>query len=721
MAASDLQDRLDSLGAGETLKLEPAGREFQGPLTIRNPVILEGQGGTVWCPRGPVLIVESAGVELHNINLEVTANEAGLDGETACALRVAPNLSITLENVSVRGTVFGLDTEEGEWRYPRAIPLGSMKPGQAHEFKAKLVVPVPCRLVSKIDGLVVEPGQVKGGPVEITLKLAALPPGTRVRGEIWLKTALLTRRIAVNGNVLKTEAEAPVAPPPPVLYEQHGGPAPSGQSQAPQTVPVLAEPAEDLGPEPTPPTSRPIGTVPLAPAIRVVSKLDDGQFQSLTEALQGAATGTRIYVKPGLYKESVVLTKRVEIIGDGALADIIIEGKDGPCLEMRADYAVVRGLTMRGRTGKGGRPCPAVAVGQGQLLLESCDLASDSLAAVAVRGAKADPVLRHCRIHDGQAAGLLFSDGAEGVVEDCEIFANGLAGVEIRDGANPSLRRCKIHDGKQAGVLVHDNGRGVLEDCELFGNTLSGVEISKGGDPLLRRCKIHDGKYPGMFVTNDGRGTAEECDIFGNALTGVEIRMGGRPTLRHCRLRDGKQGGLLFTAKALGTIEDCDIGSHPLAGVTIRQGSAPTLRRCKIHHGQQAGILYLEKAKGAAEACEVFLNGWAGVAILHEAEPLLHRCQIREGKMAGLVVAAEGGGLVEECEIKGNAFVGVALGEGARAVLRRCRVNDNGDVAIWAYGKAAGEVEASNLTRNSRGPLDIARGCTVVFKGNKQE
>jgi F-box protein 11 len=723
MSGTDLQERLDRLAPGQTLTLEPAGREFQGPLVIRHPVVIEGQGGTIWAPRGPVLTIEADGVRLHNLNVEVTGNEAGLDGESACALRVAPHLAIKLDNVSVRGTVHGLSTEEGDWSYPRSLPLGSLKPGMSHEFKARLVLPVPCRLVSRIDGLTIEPGRANGGPVEITLTLAPLPAGTRVRGEIWLQTVLLTRRIAVSGNVLKTAVGA-AAVAGPLELESHIHPAPIDLTVPPSpraTHPAGVPAGTDKDPElaPTPTTSRPLGTVPLAPTVLVVSKLDDGTLRTLTEALHAAPTGARIHVRPGLYKESLVLSKRVEIVGDGARSDIILEGTDGPCLDMRADYAVVRGLTLHGRASPSGRPCPAVAVPQGQMVLEDCDISSDSQSGVSVRGTLADPVLRHCRIYDGRSAGVLFADQAEGMLEDCEVFGNALAGVEIRQGAKPTLRRCKIHDGQQAGVLVHDHGKGTLEDCEIFGNALAGVEVAGGGDPLLRRCKIHDGKYPGILVRGDGRGTVESCDIFGNALAGVEVREGGQPTLRSCRIHDGQQGGLLFTAKALGMVEDCDIGGHPLAGVTVRQGSAPTLRRCKVHHSRQAGILYVEKAKGLMEACDIFANGWAGVALLHDAEPLLRRCQVRDGELAGLVVAADAAGLIEDCEITGNAFVGVAISGGGKPVVRHCRIHDNGDVALWAYDKAGGQVKDCDLMGNTRGALDVAAGCSVDLKGNK--
>ena len=88
---------------------------------------------------------------------------------------------------------------------------------------------------------------------------------------------------------------------------------------------------------------------------------------------------------------------------------------------------------------------------------------------------------------------MLVHDQGLGTLEDNEITANTLSGVEIKTGGNPTLCRNNIHDGKQVGVFVQENGLGTLEDNEITANTLSGVEIKTGGNPTLWRNNIHEG------------------------------------------------------------------------------------------------------------------------------------------------------------------------------------------------------------------------------------
>lgn len=106
--------------------------------------------------------------------------------------------------------------------------------------------------------------------------------------------------------------------------------------------------------------------------------------------------------------------------------------------------------------------------------------------------------MRRCKIHDGQNGGISVHDQGKGVFEDCEIFANKLAGVLVKTGGNPLMRRCKIHDRQQVGIYVYERGKGIFENCETFANETYGLFIDNGADSVVwRRCKFRDGEKLG--------------------------------------------------------------------------------------------------------------------------------------------------------------------------------------------------------------------------------
>jgi F-box protein 11 len=314
------------------------------------------------------------------------------------------------------------------------------------------------------------------------------------------------------------------------------------------------------------------------PPTRIVDVLHRGDHTTLTEALEAAEPGDRILIRPGLYREGVVVDKPVEIIGDGEVGEVVIEANGKDAVLFQANLARIANLTLR-QTGGGDWYC--VDIAQGRLDLEGCDITSQGLACVGIHDG-ADPRLRRNRIHDGKSSGVFVHANGQGTLEDNEIFANALSGVEITEGSNPTLRRNRIYDGKQSGVFSYANGQGTLEDNDIFANAYAGVEIREGGNPIVRRNRIRDGKENGVLVQANGQGTLEDNDIFANAYAGVEIREGGNPTLRRNRVHDGKGSGVFVHTNGLGTLEDNEIYGNGNAGVTIEEGGNPTLRHNRI-------------------------------------------------------------------------------------------------------------------------------------------
>jgi parallel beta-helix repeat protein len=303
------------------------------------------------------------------------------------------------------------------------------------------------------------------------------------------------------------------------------------------------------------------------PPTRVVDALHRGDHATLTDALKAAEPGDRILIRPGLYKEGIVIEKPIEVIGDGELGEVVIEANGADTVLFRGNMARIANLTLR-QTGGGKWFC--IDIAQGRLDVEGCDITSQSLACVAIHDG-ADPRLRRNRIHDGKQGGVFVYENGLGTIEDNEIFGNAQSGVAIKEGGNPTLRRNRIHDGKQGGVYVNENGLGTLEDNEIFGNALAGVQISSGGNPTLRRNRIHDGKQSGVLVNENGQGTLENNEILANAQSGVRIQDGANPTLRRNLISENGYKAIWVSDGGQGLIEDNDLRGNTRGAWDISQ------------------------------------------------------------------------------------------------------------------------------------------------------
>jgi len=196
-----LQMQLDSLEDYATLQLRPSGGEYAGPIAIDRPLILDGQGATIWSLKGPVVSIESDRVSLCNLRIEVTGENSASSPSERSAIIVKSGEDLQLHNVEVRGTVMGIPAEEGDWNYPQALHLGQLAYGSEHDLLVRIVVPVPCQLISRIAGVDVQPNQLTPGAHEIRLQVDRLPQDTLIYGSIFLVSASLKRSITLSAKI----------------------------------------------------------------------------------------------------------------------------------------------------------------------------------------------------------------------------------------------------------------------------------------------------------------------------------------------------------------------------------------------------------------------------------------------------------------------------------------------------------------------------------------
>jgi hypothetical protein len=108
---------------------------------------------------------------------------------------------------------------------------------------------------------------------------------------------------------------------------------------------------------------------------------------------------------------------------------VIVQATGADVILFEAGMGTVRNLSLRQ---VGGGDWYGVAISQGRLFLEYCDITSLSMACIVIYG-----------------------------------------------NADPTVRRNRIHDSKEgSGVVVHENGRGTLEDNDIFGNAIAGITVS---------------------------------------------------------------------------------------------------------------------------------------------------------------------------------------------------------------------------------------------------
>lgn len=196
----DIQKAIDNAAAYGEVKL-PSG-EFEGPFRITKPCSVVGNATTLWAKEGPALSVESKGVSLTDLRIEITGNPSNKASFIALSSRYN---DVALSEVEVYGDVIGVDGEDGPWDIPRVIALGSFAAGQQNTFYCFFAVNAQAEILNGINGISVQPQALTPGHNKLIITTDSMKENTIIYGEILFRSKLL-RRAFLTG---RSEASPP--------------------------------------------------------------------------------------------------------------------------------------------------------------------------------------------------------------------------------------------------------------------------------------------------------------------------------------------------------------------------------------------------------------------------------------------------------------------------------------------------------------------------------
>ncbi|MEU9080307.1 right-handed parallel beta-helix repeat-containing protein [Kitasatospora sp. NPDC048538] len=466
-----------------------------------------------------------------------------------------------------------------------------------------------------------------------------------------------------------------------------------------------------------------------------------GEYDTLTEALAAAEPGDTVTVRPGTFRENLLLDKAVTIVPAQGPGTVRIDPPSGVALTVTA-AATVRDLVVEG--GDGSTPAVLVTGPQAAPAFSGCRIETRSATGLEVADG-ARPTLRGCVVTNPAGLGLrLRGAGTAAAFEDCEVAAAGQAGLAVLGGATAALERCKVHHASGAGVLLSDPGSaaeltgceiyeirgsgvqadaqagGRLVDCEIHRVTGNGLTLDGEAELVLTGCRVHDLPENGAdlrgrsrltlahtTVRDFGRGAlsvwdqgteavAESCQIHGSngEYPALWVSDGARLTLTDCSLHDLPDALFVLDRDSAATAEDCSFSRIRSSAVSVSGGAAVTLTGCRVQEAG-TGLWFRDHGSGGLLTdCEIS-DVATGVIVTKGADPVLRDCTVRASTDAGVYVSAQGRGTFEDCRVSHGKGFGFHIIDGCRTRLTRCRAEQN---------------ERAGFEFSEPGP--VAEGCT---------
>jgi hypothetical protein len=453
------------------------------------------------------------------------------------------------------------------------------------------------------------------------------------------------------------------------------------------------------------------------------------QEPKLQDAVGEAVPHSRLQLKPGVHRVSLIVKKDLQICSEDDLPGVILESVSSSVVVLEGACLLLSHLTLKGIPGKDQKTLPTVEVKAGHLIMEDCDITSEVSTIMEIKGPESEAVLRGCHLHGSKAGGILFQDEAGGYLENCHFYRNKLSHVVIGKGSTPTLFDCKISHSAMAGIYAIEGGTGLVENCDIWQNAVGGIQCRRGANPRFRHCRISMNERYGVLIAEQAEGIFEHCQIFNNARMGVTVSQQSKPQFSTCQIFDNHGEGVDLDEQTGGEWLDCEIFNNEGANFAARGQSTPHVYRCVIHDGHKEGALITSSSEGRFEGCEFYGNALTAIFVAQNSKPVFDGCVLHDGKEnamtfletaegkcidceithhagTAVMIAGQSWPLLERCHILNNKAIGVHIDETSAPRLKDCVIRENGGIGLLVRG--GGTAECCDLNGNLGGDWDIS-------------
>ncbi len=421
-----------------------------------------------------------------------------------------------------------------------------------------------------------------------------------------------------------------------------------------------------------PPIDAPPGVLPQAPAPPDGS--EERPFSTLRAALLAAPDGALIRIDAGVFRERLLITRPVVLMGRGAgRTRIVAPAPGGPVVEVLGpDHVQLYGLSV-----EAGISCVELRGGVGHRL-QNVELSGCTDTGIAALRADLEVVASRVRDVSGGRSGR---------------------GIDV-DGGSLTARGLALYAAGRRAIVVRA-ARATLQDVEVRESSLSGVQATDGADVRVLR---------GSF----------------ERLGGAALYAGGaRLAVHGARVRFVESAVVAFRGAEL-QVDGGELTDYGVAAVALVNSSGSVQRVTIARGGTEAGISILNASRDHPVLLvdnRISSPGPMGVHVTQSS------VTARGNSITGARLDGErdlGDGfyaidselLLEQNVLRGNA------GSGITALRSQLRVSDNGlldngRAGLLLLDRSRGSAAGNYFDRNAGSAVELGEQARATLVQNR--
>ena len=459
---------------------------------------------------------------------------------------------------------------------------------------------------------------------------------------------------------------------------------------------------------------------------------------SIQAAVNGSVSGSIIVLSKGIFTETLMIQRAVQIIGACSRNTLIdssaITGSVDASLQITgAGDVQVENLTIRG-------PRRGIDVWATQ-------------SAVRLQGIILDGNQQVGLLADGSGVNLSVEETIISNTQSAPGSGTGGRGISLVMGAQLTLKKVLLDNNQDAAIATNHEGTTLQATDVVVLNTQSraldgtrgyGLFITEKSHITLERAFLSHNQSGGLKFASRATGDISDLsvvftqgdEVSGDFGSGIIVSDGSVVSARRIHLDQNREVGLLIAdADTSLTVEDAHISrtqGHARSaiagkGVEVRAGARLTATRMLLSENRELGLLVGQPGSMLTaedlviqhtQARDSDLEEGRGFSVQAEGQANITRAFLDANRSSGVVVTTQGVLDAQDLVVwntlsslsQGRGGQGLSISDGGRVTLNRTHLSNNQLASIVAIGEGT-YVSATQLVINgTRGQMCSEEG-----------
>lgn len=337
-----------------------------------------------------------------------------------------------------------------------------------------------------------------------------------------------------------------------------------------------------------------------------------GDYTTIQEGIQAAASGDTLQVSDGVYAEFIIIPtgKTIHLVGQGPDLTTIGGGHTSmSSVTLDGNGSSIKGFSIKG-SGSGDWNA-GIFIRASSVNIEDCSIDGNDGTGIILERSSGS-TFKDLEIINNKKTGFSILGGSGNSLENITVNSNLGDGFYVHNSSSNSFTDCNVKDNSWTGFSIHNTPSNVIEDCMISNNDGDGILLFNSNSTRVTNTNVSFNQYSGFSVQQSSSNTFEDCSAYFNDADGIYITGGTGNLIKGGTISENVYSGISLSSTNTNTISDCRLLTNGYSSINLAGSDSNIITENKFLNSLNYGIQINDQSCQNLIYLNTFINNKPG-------------------------------------------------------------------------------------------------------------